>query len=135
MPRTRKAGRRLFGNQLYVDKFNCGHPRTRENSTAKVRPQCKQCSKGRIRARSRAFKCGHAVTPENSIVCVGPERTVRRCKTCRDRNGRVTHEPHLVKTIRVVSLDELRHFAPRPLPIVDTCGRSYSLFPLKRRTA
>lgn len=115
--------RRLYGTQKYTDRFNCGHPRTPENSNAKVRPQCKQCDKAKDRTDRQRFKCGHPCTPDNSIAHQGPVRLVRRCKQCS-----VIPEP---QETRLSTIRLYQPPLPRAVSVSRFCdvqaGRSYSL--------
>jgi hypothetical protein len=120
---VRSTTPRRYGKQKYQDRYNCGHPRTPENSTAIKRPACKQCRLARDKARLNRFHCGHDATPENTAVHEGSSRTVRRCKQCLGVRRKGSN--HAV----VLKLERWEPFAP--LPIVDMSGRSYESFPLK----
>lgn len=90
------------------------------------------------RGRSKSDKwryCDHPRTPENTTSSGGKWETCRTCKRQRDRDrfftgvgkGNGEHP----QRFRPITRDVLSHIAPRPLPVVDTSGRSYSLFPRK----
>ena len=128
--------------------FDCGHRRRNSNPG----PECAICERQKAaRARyvarggkgkraytvnrSRWRKCTHERTPENTYTAPNGSET---CKTCRNANAklwRCHHDDPRYATHRRWK-QPLVVFKPLPSDIApDTQGRSYAMFPPKRRTA
>jgi hypothetical protein len=132
----------------YYYAFPCGHSR-RNNTLPGSKGGCQKCKRQRD-ADYRAtrpkrgpynidpnfFRCGHAKSPENSYPSANG---YARCHQCKLAGARKHH--HAVRDRKAGKLPRVRPNLPRfeivsVTPIdrsAETTGRSYSLFPEKRR--
>lgn len=120
-------------HRLSTTHFNCGHPRSPENSSEQAAPRCKICRHRQQANRLTQFKCGHPVTEDN-IRVHGKNKMYRRCRICdRERAAKVAErraEKRAKKSPRPVLV--LR-FPWHPAPIRNESGRSYLLAPLREK--
>lgn len=128
-------------------RFKCGHQKAEANRVG-PRKRCRVCAAKRLAAleasraqarqryheKRRLFNCGHPMTPENTRMA----GKYRRCITCDHTRAERKAKGPTRKTQRGIPthlhLDPvvLKNFAPKPLAVIDTSGRSYTAFPLKR---
>ena len=138
----------------YCITFACGHRKTRRTTAKNGR--CLKCAVAQMwamraqtqkaiaarqalqpRARDHWDKCDHPKTPENSANSGRKGFTCKTCKRARDaaygpRGTRAkTRKQKVSPILQAIRLDLVR--VP-PAPVIET-GRSYTLFPPKRRSA
>lgn len=92
------------------------------------------CTKrGRYRSEKWRY-CDHPRTPENTAASGGKWGTCKTCKQRRDRERYQTGES-TGHGCRPITREVLSQIAPRPLPVVDTSGRSYSYAPQREKAS
>lgn len=124
--------------------FPCGH--SRRNNTLPKNGGCRKCKRkrdaeyraahprGKYNIDPNFFRCGHAKTPENSYPTADG---YQRCHQCKLAGTRKLHRE--ARDRKAGNLPRVRPNLPAPLrvepSIPQEVGRSYSLFPPKRRSA
>lgn len=130
----------------YYYAFPCGH--SRRNNTLPKQGGCRKCKRkrdaeyrathprGRYNIDPNFFRCGHAKSPENSYPTVDG---YQRCHQCKLAGTRKLHRE--ARDRKAGKLPRVRPNLPAPAPLrlepssPQEVGRSYSLFPPKRRSA